>query len=163
MKITKSQLKEIIKEELQSVLKEQKIDFEKMDHRKSGPFVNNNTQMWLVQAKKTKSLSEKVNLLLQALENLNGKNNGIYPRIQEIIWGHEDRISDLERREEVRLKARGASDPTTARGAVVRGAESGFTKGICTPEKFKEEFRKARTAGKKNFTFCGKQFSTELK
>ena len=87
MKITKSQLKQLIKEELESVLAE--------ENKSSSDFINNNTALYLNKAGDAKTIQEKVAHIHTALLNLNNKNAGVFPRIQEMFNTTQKLIDEL--------------------------------------------------------------------
>jgi hypothetical protein len=152
MKIAKSRLKQIIKEELQSVLKERrKKPGWEYDAGLTGKFVNKRAGVELALVDRATTWEEKVRHMYYAMINLNDKHGaGIFPRIQAAFNRAQKAINDLDDRIYELEQGKSASGGAGA-------------KGTCTPEQFKEEFRKARVAGKKNFTFCGKQYSADLK
>ena len=139
MNITKSQLKQIIKEELQSVLKEQrKKPGWEFDAKLTGEFVNVNTAFYLNKAKAAKTVEEKFKHIFTALDNLNDKHGpGVFPRIQAVFNRAQKSLDNLDDRiyelEQERLG------------------------------KFKEAFKKARDEKKRRFTFGGKKYTTDLK
>tara|TARA_A100001515_G_scaffold94712_2_gene75851 strand:- start:45 stop:461 length:417 start_codon:yes stop_codon:yes gene_type:complete len=138
MKITKSQLKQIIKEELQSVLKEQrKKPGWEYDAKLTGQFVNNNTAFYLNKARAAKTTEEALKHIFTALGNLNNKHAGVFPRIQAVFNRAQNTLDNLDDRiyelEQERLA------------------------------NFKKVFKKAKDEKKGRFTFGGKEYTTDLK
>ena len=97
MKIIKSQLKQIIKEELENVLKNEQFIASREHARESEPpnFINNNTALFLDKAKSAKTTQEKVEHILTALVNLNNKDAGVFPRMQEMFNTTQSLIDEL--------------------------------------------------------------------
>jgi hypothetical protein len=90
MKITKSQLKQLIKEELESVLAE--------ENKSSSDFLNNNTALYLNKARAAKTTEETLKHILTAVINLNNKHAGVFPRIQEMFNTTQRALDKLDDR-----------------------------------------------------------------
>tara|TARA_Y100000748_G_C15338032_1_gene426788 strand:- start:160 stop:483 length:324 start_codon:yes stop_codon:yes gene_type:complete len=95
VKITKSQLNQIIKEELENVLKNEQYIAPRAKALEDSNFINNNTALYLDKAKSAKTTQERVEHMLVALVNLNNKDAGVFPRMQEMFNTTQNLIDEL--------------------------------------------------------------------